>query len=222
MADGREPEVCDANMMRTLICSLADDHIDLKNLALRWDALETLCQALPENPNIRRLTLDNTGVGDESLNILVPAIALAASLETLSLCSNSISDHGLAKLFALSSHPSLSTLSLRHTPISCGSNSRLSDYLATDPALSELDLSHTLIANEGATLIAGSLHSNTHLRTLNLTSTKIGAKGSILLMEWQKARPYIDIRGIHVFGADFLRPLLEATHSANRPGTGRA
>jgi hypothetical protein len=95
--------------------SSLDGRITIMDTEIDEQRAQELADALDCNKSLTSLGLQNTGLEDETFNILLPSLITRPNLLTLNLANNELSDDSVPSIFRLlSKAKSLTTLNLEH------------------------------------------------------------------------------------------------------------
>ena len=152
--------------------------IGLVNSLVTSSDMTRICQYITSSKCSPRfeLVLNRNVFLEDSLQILISAIACCKSLDTLYLShiGNQLSLTNIEMLsIALSTNTSLTTLKLYSCSITGEGAEVLASGLEENKALAELDLCSNDIDKTGATAIATMLEQNISLKKLNLANNKL-------------------------------------------------
>lgn len=130
----------------------------------------------------QKLTLSETKLNDEQVELLCLCISELRCLETLDLSKNCIGDLGVIKLCEALKHAvDLTCINLSCNCISTSGAKSISHLATKSDKLTSLNLSSNSIGDEGLSSIAASIGDNCSIATLNVSSNSITEVGAAFL-----------------------------------------
>ncbi|KAG0322344.1 hypothetical protein BGZ99_003386 [Dissophora globulifera] len=143
-----------------------------------------LTEALKIDASLTTLSLELNSISDLEAQELSEGLKINSTLTTLHLVRNLIGNNGVQALSeALKINSTLTILKLGDNSIRDNGAQALSEVLRINSTLTILDLGYNLIGDNGAQALSEALTINTTLTTLKLTRNSIGGQGAQALSE---------------------------------------
>ena len=148
------------------------EELDMSKNALGHGIIE-LAKNLNSVPNLTKLNLSSTNMGEDEASALARALEDVPELSDLDMTYNALG-HGIIELAKnLNSVPNLTKLNLSSTNMGEDEASALARALEDVPELSDLDMTYNALGH-GIIELAKNLNSVPNLTKLNLSSTNMG------------------------------------------------
>lgn len=157
--------------------------VDFNGTKLGNEGLGFVCEALKQNPNIKELLLNETGISDEG-TVHLRGLFEVVAIEELDLSSNYFTAEGLKNLAeGLKVHHSIYRACLSGNNIDDESLPYVLDAFRVNESLGEVTLISNHISDTGAEILSDYLRTAPNLSKIYLQNNKFTDQGAHLLFK---------------------------------------